>query len=155
MRILVCIMRFDNHRIVLGFIQFGNLPYGLRANTWVVPPAAAERPSVFPSLPVEDVTWGGDGGGQAGSRDAQAGLIRRPWAHEFSLLAAMPCATSEERQIRDHKAFLLHNMFVDIAVTQVSLLAELPCPKLTHICVMMMMMMMMIRKFIDITFSIC
>ncbi|CAM6035680.1 unnamed protein product [Sphagnum compactum] len=100
--------------------KFGNLPYGLRANTWVVPPAAAERPSVFPSLPVEDVTWGGDGGGQAGRRDAQAGLIRRPWAHEFSLLAAMPCATSEERQIRDHKAFLLHNMFVDIAVTQAS-----------------------------------
>ncbi|CAK9258474.1 unnamed protein product [Sphagnum jensenii] len=100
--------------------KFGNLPYGFRANTWVVPPAAAERPSVFPSLPVEDVTWGGDGGGQAGRRDAQSGLIRRPWAHEFSLLAAMPCATSEERQIRDHKAFLLHNMFVDVAVTQAS-----------------------------------
>ncbi|KAH8948171.1 hypothetical protein BDL97_11G082400 [Sphagnum fallax] len=32
----------------------------------------------------------------------------------------MPCATSEERQIRDHKAFLLHNMFVDVAVTQAS-----------------------------------
>jgi hypothetical protein len=49
----------------------------------------------------------------------------------------MPCATSEEYQIRDHEAFLLHNMFVDIAVTQVSLLAEMPCPKLTHICILL------------------
>jgi protein TIF31 len=78
MRILVCIMQFDNHCIVLGFIQFGNLLYGLCANTWVVPPAIAKRPSMFPSLPVEDVTWGGNGGGQAGRRDAQVGLIKWP-----------------------------------------------------------------------------
>ncbi|KAL5714772.1 hypothetical protein ACHQM5_016684 [Ranunculus cassubicifolius] len=30
---------------------FGNLPYGFRANTWLVPPVAAEVVSVFPPLP--------------------------------------------------------------------------------------------------------
>lgn len=28
----------------------------------------------------------------------------------------MPCATAEERQIRDRKAFLLHSLFVDVSV---------------------------------------
>jgi protein TIF31 len=35
---------------------------------------------------------------------------------EFAILAAMPCKTAEERQIRDRKAFLLHSLFVDVAV---------------------------------------
>ena len=35
---------------------------------------------------------------------------------EFAIFAAMPCKTAEERQIRDKKAFLLHNLFVDVAV---------------------------------------
>ncbi|CAF1987937.1 unnamed protein product [Brassica oleracea var. botrytis] len=43
--------------------KFGNLPYGFQVNTWVVPPVVANSPSIFPSLPVEDVTWGGDDGG--------------------------------------------------------------------------------------------
>ncbi|XP_038710897.1 protein TSS-like isoform X2 [Tripterygium wilfordii] len=92
--------------------KFGNLPYGFRANTWVVPPFVAENPSVFPSLPVEDENWGGNGGGQGrgGKHDY------RPWAKEFAILAAMPCKTAEERQIRDRKAFLLHNLFVDVSV---------------------------------------
>ncbi|CAK9212247.1 unnamed protein product [Sphagnum troendelagicum] len=94
--------------------KFGNLPYGFRANTWVVPPVAAEAPSTFPALPVEDETWGGDGGGKG--RDMEGSM--RPWARDFAILAAMPCKTPEERQIRDHKAFLHHNMFIDIAVTQ-------------------------------------
>jgi len=84
-------------------LQFGNLPYGFRANTWVVPPVAADSPSVFPPLPVEDETWDGNGGGHG--RDGKSDL--RPWATEFSILAAMPCKTVEERQIRDRKAFLL------------------------------------------------
>lgn len=92
--------------------KFGNLPYGFRANTWVVPPVAADSPSVFPPLPVEDETWDGNGGGQG--RDGQSDL--RPWATEFSILASMPCKTVEERQIRDRKAFLLHSLFVDVAV---------------------------------------
>lgn len=92
--------------------KFGNLPYGFRANTWVVPPVAADSPSVFPPLPVEDETWDGNGGGQG--RDGKSDL--RPWAREFSILAAMPCKTVEERQIRDRKAFLLHSLFVDVAV---------------------------------------
>ncbi|XP_077222879.1 tetratricopeptide repeat (TPR)-like superfamily protein isoform X2 [Tasmannia lanceolata] len=92
--------------------KFGNLPYGFRANTWVVPPIVADAPSVFPLLPVEDESWGGNGGGQG--RDGKHDL--RPWAREFSILAAMPCKTPEERQVRDRKAFLLHSLFVDVSV---------------------------------------
>ncbi|KAB1212001.1 Clustered mitochondria protein [Morella rubra] len=92
--------------------KFGNLPYGFRANTWVVPPVVADNPSVFPPLPVEDENWGGNGGGQG--RDGKHDC--RQWAKEFSILAAMPCKTSEQRQIRDRKAFLLHSLFVDVSV---------------------------------------
>ncbi|PSS08188.1 Protein TSS like [Actinidia chinensis var. chinensis] len=92
--------------------KFGNLPYGFRANTWVVPPVVADVPSTFPLLPVEDGNWGGNGGGQGtdGKHDY------RVWAKEFAILAAMPCKTPEERQIRDRKAFLLHSLFVDVSV---------------------------------------
>ncbi|KAI4344329.1 hypothetical protein L6164_011568 [Bauhinia variegata] len=92
--------------------KFGNLPYGFRANTWVVPPVVAENPSVFPPLPMEDETWGGNGGGQG--RDGKHD--NRQWAREFAILASMPCQTAEERQIRDKKAFLLHSLFVDVSV---------------------------------------
>lgn len=92
--------------------QFGNLPYGFRANTWLVPPIVADSPSIFPPLPAEDEAWGGSGGGQG--RDGKHDL--RPWAKEFSILASMPCKTAEERQVRDRKAFLLHSLFVDVAV---------------------------------------
>ncbi|KAF8400473.1 hypothetical protein HHK36_013771 [Tetracentron sinense] len=92
--------------------KFGNLPYGFRANTWVVPPVVADSPTLFPPLPVEDESWGGNGGGQGrgGKHD------HRQWAREFSILAAMPCMTAEERQIRDRKVFLLHSLFVDVSV---------------------------------------
>ncbi|CAI9098597.1 OLC1v1035273C1 [Oldenlandia corymbosa var. corymbosa] len=92
--------------------KFGNLPYGFRANTWVVPPFVAEQPSIFPPLPVEDENWGGNGGGQG--RDGMHD--QRPWAKEFAILASMPCKTAEERQIRDRKAFLLHSLFIDVSV---------------------------------------
>ncbi|OVA11326.1 Tetratricopeptide repeat-containing domain [Macleaya cordata] len=92
--------------------KFGNLPYGFRANTWLVPPVATQLPSVFPPLPVEDETWGGNGGGLG--RDGKSDLI--PWANELSYLASMPCKTADERQIRDRKAFLLHSLFVDVAI---------------------------------------
>lgn len=97
---------------VIILFQFGNLPYGFRSNTWVVPPIVADNQSVFPPLPVEDENWGGNGGGQGrdGKHDS------RPWAKEFAVLAAMPCKTAEERQIRDRKAFLLHSLFVDLSV---------------------------------------
>ena len=93
-------------------MQFGNLPYGFRANTWLIPPFAAQSPAVFPSLPVEDEIWGGNGGGLG--RDGTKDLI--PWANEFLFIASMPCDTAEERQIRDRKAFLLHSLFVDTAI---------------------------------------
>ncbi|XP_062221728.1 protein REDUCED CHLOROPLAST COVERAGE 2-like [Phragmites australis] len=94
--------------------KFGNLPYGFRSNTWVVPPVVADSPSVFPPLPIEDETWGGNGGGQG--RDGKHD--HRPWVKEFGILAAMPCKTVEERQVRDRKAFLLHSLFVDVAVLE-------------------------------------
>nr|XP_016452281.1 PREDICTED: protein TSS isoform X2 [Nicotiana tabacum] len=92
--------------------KFGNLPYGFRANTWVVPPFVTDNPATFPPLPMEDENWGGNGGGQG--RDGKHD--HRPWAKEFAILAAMPCKTAEERQIRDRKAFLLHSLFVDVSV---------------------------------------
>lgn len=97
---------------MLVLLQFGNLPYGFRANTWLVPPFAAQSPSTFPCLPVEDETWGGNGGGWG--RDGRSDMI--PWADEFLLLTTMPCKTAEERQIRDRRAFLLHSLFVDVAI---------------------------------------
>lgn len=93
-------------------LQFGNLPYGFRANTWLVPPIAAQSLPVFPPLPVEDETWGGNGGGLG--RDGRSDLI--PWANDFAIIASMPCKTAEERQVRDRKAFLLHSLFVDVSI---------------------------------------
>ncbi|XP_042433116.1 protein TSS-like [Zingiber officinale] len=108
---------FDNayEDLMKAFIKrnkFGNLPYGFRANTWLVPPVAAQSPSIFPSLPTEDETWGGNGGGCAW--DAERDTM--PWVNEFLFLKSMPCKTTEERQIRDRKAFVLHSLFVDIAI---------------------------------------
>ncbi|XP_010241607.1 PREDICTED: protein TSS-like isoform X2 [Nelumbo nucifera] len=91
--------------------KFGNLPYGLRANTWLVPPMAVESPSTFPCLPMEDETWGGNGGGQGRNNEYD----HRPWATEFSILASLPCKTEDERLIRDRNAFLLHSLFVDVS----------------------------------------
>ncbi|KAJ6848964.1 protein TSS [Iris pallida] len=101
--------------LMMAFLEhnkFGNLPYGFRANTWLVPPFAAQSPSTMPSLPAEDETWGGNGGGWG--RDGKSDMI--PWAKEFMFLTSMPCKTAEERQIRDRKAFLLHSLFVDVAI---------------------------------------
>ncbi|KAL6911983.1 hypothetical protein ACP4OV_000788 [Aristida adscensionis] len=121
-RSLVCLLQqtsraFDGayKALMKAFVEhnkFGNLPYGFRSNTWVVPPVVADSPSVFPPLPTEDETWGGNGGGQG--RDGKHD--HRSWAKEFAILAAMPCKTAEERQVRDRKAFLLHSLFVDVAV---------------------------------------
>ncbi|KAH6789298.1 Tetratricopeptide repeat superfamily protein [Perilla frutescens var. frutescens] len=92
--------------------KFGNLPFGFRANTWLIPPVAAQSPSAFPPLPTEDEKWGGHGGGLG--RDGKSDLL--PYANELLFLASMPCKTAEERQIRDRKAFLLHSLFVDVAI---------------------------------------
>jgi protein TIF31 len=93
-------------------LQFGNLPYGFRANTWLIPPIYVDPAIKCPALPLEDESWGGGGGGsgRGGKYD------QRRWAKEFSILARMPCKTEEERVIRDRKAFLLHNLFVDTAI---------------------------------------
>ncbi|XP_074279676.1 protein REDUCED CHLOROPLAST COVERAGE 1 [Silene latifolia] len=92
--------------------KFGNLPYGFRANTWLVSPSTAQFLPTFHPLPVEDESWGGNGGGWG--RNGESDLI--PWANEFQFVASMPCKTPEERQIRDRKAFLVHSLFVDVAI---------------------------------------
>ncbi|XVF86410.1 hypothetical protein PTKIN_Ptkin18bG0037600 [Pterospermum kingtungense] len=92
--------------------KFGNLPYGFRANTWLVPPPVAESPSNFPSFPSEEEQWGGNGGGQG--RNGEYDL--RPWATDFAILASLPCKTEEERLVRDRKVFLLHNQFIDVSI---------------------------------------
>ncbi|CAN6277134.1 unnamed protein product [Urochloa humidicola] len=92
--------------------KFGNLPYGFRANTWLIPPIYVEPTTKCPALPIEDENWGGHGGGSG--RDGK--YDRRRWSKDFSVLARMPCKTEEERVIRDRKAFLLHNLFVDTAI---------------------------------------
>ena len=61
---------------------------------------------------MEDESWGGHSGGLG--RDGKFDLI--PWANEFLFIASMPCKTAEERQVRDRKAFLLHSLFVDVAI---------------------------------------
>ena len=78
----------------------------------MIPPSIAENPSSFPSLPSENENWGGNGGGQG--RDGKHDL--RPWATDFAILANLPCKTEEERVVRDRKAFLLHNLFVDVSI---------------------------------------
>ncbi|KAE8709151.1 putative Cupredoxin superfamily protein [Hibiscus syriacus] len=96
----------------VGHNKFGNLPYGFRANTWLVPPPVGECPSNFPSFPSEDEQWGGNGGGQG--RNGEYDL--RPWATDFFILASLPCKTEEERTVRDRKAFLLHSQFIDVSI---------------------------------------
>nr|AWY63024.1 tetratricopeptide repeat-like superfamily protein [Erythranthe lewisii] len=92
--------------------KFGNLPYGFRANSWLIPPAIADSASQNVPLPTEDENLGGSGGGQGrlGQYD------RRPWATDFAILASLPCKTEEERVIRDRKAFLVHNLFLDVSI---------------------------------------
>ncbi|XP_073312255.1 protein REDUCED CHLOROPLAST COVERAGE 1-like isoform X1 [Primulina huaijiensis] len=108
---------FDNAYSVLmkAFSErnkHGNLPFGFRSNTWLVPPAAAQSPSAFPPLPSEDENWGGNGGGLG--RAGKSDLL--PYGNGFLSIASLPCQTAEERQIRDRKAFLLHSLFVDVAI---------------------------------------
>ncbi|KAL8498489.1 hypothetical protein ACS0TY_021714 [Phlomoides rotata] len=81
--------------------KLGNLPYGFRANTWLVPSVVAENPSTFPPLPVEDEV------GEEVEVDKE---------EMGSMTSAMPCKTPEERHLRDRKAFLLHSLFVDVSV---------------------------------------
>ncbi|XP_049398192.1 protein REDUCED CHLOROPLAST COVERAGE 1-like isoform X1 [Solanum stenotomum] len=108
---------FDNayDDLMKAFLErnkFGNLPYGFRANTWLIPPVAAQLPAIFPPLPVEDENWGANGGGLG--RDGKFDSL--PYANEFLNVASMACKTTEERQIRDRKAFVLHSLFVDVAI---------------------------------------
>lgn len=61
---------------------------------------------------MEDEHWGGNGGGQGRKGEYD----HRPWATDFAILASLPCKTEEERAIRDRKAFLVHNLFLDVSI---------------------------------------
>lgn len=76
-----------------------------------MPPSVSDTASDFVPLPTEDENWGGNGGGQG--RHGEYDL--RPWASDFAILASLPCKTEEERVVRDRKAFLLHNLFVEVS----------------------------------------
>ncbi|GMH08857.1 hypothetical protein Nepgr_010697 [Nepenthes gracilis] len=43
--------------------EFDNLPFGFRANSWLISLATSNSPLTFPHCPVEDETWEGNGGG--------------------------------------------------------------------------------------------
>ncbi|KAJ0831154.1 putative CLU domain-containing protein [Helianthus annuus] len=101
--------------LIKAFIErnkFGNLPYGSEPTHGSYRLFAAQVPSVFPPLPAEDESWGGNGGGLGRGWKK----YMHPWASEFMYVASMPCKTAEDRQIRDRKAFLLHSLFVDVAI---------------------------------------
>lgn len=87
-------------------------------------------PSIFPALPIEDANWGGNGGGLG--RDGKSDLL--PYANELNFLASMPCKTPEDRQVRDRKAFLLHSLFVDVAIFRAISAVQhvMGRPELTH-----------------------
>ncbi|XP_073126264.1 protein REDUCED CHLOROPLAST COVERAGE 3-like [Henckelia pumila] len=103
--------------LIKAFIEhnkFGNLPCGFRANTWLAPPSLVDSALNFTPLPREDESLGGNGGGQG-----RCGVYdSRPWATDFAILASLPCKTEEERVVRDRKAFLVHNLFLDVAIFQ-------------------------------------
>ncbi|VFQ73363.1 unnamed protein product [Cuscuta campestris] len=94
--------------------KFGNLPYGFRANTWLIPSSLVDSGTNIIPLPIEDERWGGNGGGQG--RNGEHDF--RPWASEFHFLANLPCKTEEERVVRDRKVFLLHNLFVEVTIVK-------------------------------------
>ncbi|QHO53769.1 uncharacterized protein DS421_2g50890 [Arachis hypogaea] len=73
----------------------------------------SQSPSNFSVLPAEDESWwGGNGGGQGRNGEYEF----RQWTLDFAILASLPCKTEEERVVRDRKAFLLHNQFVDTSI---------------------------------------
>ena len=89
----------------------GNVPAGLRRNTWCAPPGVGERGQA--ALPAEDPAWGGHGGGWGRDEATHAG---REWAREFAAYALERGVTADERQARDRRVFLAHAAFVDVAV---------------------------------------
>eukprot|EP00898_Chlorokybus_atmophyticus_P003122 jgi/Chlat1/3810/Chrsp259S03937 len=107
--------------------RFGNIPVGLRANTWVVPPSFADTPGSPQPLPLEDMEMGGDGGGGCFSgrnSDALGVEQDRFWRAELELIASMPGATPEERLIRDRRLFLVHSAFVETALRRACALID-------------------------------
>ena len=98
---------------------WGNIPVGIRNNTWLIPPGSiGEKPrmdglvSVLP-LPAEDQTWGGDDGGHF-----CADGHNRAWRTEFQRIASMQGTDAHGRIARDRRCFLLHQLYADAATVR-------------------------------------
>ncbi|GMH10986.1 hypothetical protein Nepgr_012827 [Nepenthes gracilis] len=102
----------DLMRIFTDLNKFDNLPFGFRANSWLISPPVAQSPLTFPPLLVKDKTWGGNGGGLR--RVGRSDLTRR--ANESQFVVAMSCKNVEERPLLDRKALILHSLFVNVAI---------------------------------------
>ena len=76
------------------------MPYGLRANNWVANPKRQPLPAEDPKL-----------GGLTVKRKVE--LPTSQWMRELQHCSAMPSTTSEERQSRDRRLFLVHTAYVD------------------------------------------
>ena len=101
---------------------WGNIPVGIRNNTWLVPPGVLAEDQgdgaivdMVP-LPVEDRAWQGDDGGHlekfAGDDGCNHG---RNWRGEFANIARMDGSDAHSRIFRDRRCFLLHQLYTDAA----------------------------------------
>ncbi|XLR54224.1 hypothetical protein HN51_022544 [Arachis hypogaea] len=70
------------------------------------------KPALARGESQDESWWGGNGGGQGRNGEYEF----RQWTLDFAILASLPCKTEEERVVRDRKAFLLHNQFVDTSI---------------------------------------
>ncbi|KAJ0090738.1 hypothetical protein Patl1_14488 [Pistacia atlantica] len=99
--------------------KFGNLPYGFRANTWVVPPVVADNPAVFPPLPVEDENWGGSGE-ERQIRDRKAFLLHSLFVDVslFKAVAAIKNLIDSRSLIHQKKNLAQRNLLKGITADE-------------------------------------
>lgn len=105
---------------------WGNIPAGLRSNTWLVPPGVVgdnttdidqNRNTLLP-LPIEDPVWNGNDGGhyrQFCVAPNNEIIHQRDWRQDFQRIAMMNGDNCNDRILRDRRCFLLHQLFTDAA----------------------------------------
>mmetsp|Transcript_2040 Transcript_2040/g.7303 ORF Transcript_2040/g.7303 Transcript_2040/m.7303 type:complete len:1636 (-) Transcript_2040:890-5797(-) len=89
---------------------FGNLPYALRSNTWVLPPCMGDVHAAAEQLPAESGVWGGSGGGFKEEKGEFNGYA---WRATMEALAELEDGTQDARAVRDRRLHLVHNCFVE------------------------------------------
>ncbi|GMH00259.1 hypothetical protein Nepgr_002098 [Nepenthes gracilis] len=99
-------------RVFIECNKFGDLPFGLKANSWLNSPDIAQSPSTFPPSPIKDEIGEGNGGGirRGGRNDL------RPGANDSQFSVAICFKNVEKRQLYDRKAFIFHNLFINVAI---------------------------------------